>query len=93
MDLIKINQEELKKIFSRIEANPEEATGTFLYKGYRIQISKYRATGSERYSRLYWKRKEKGQCIRCGKKVTKKNPSTGTLYRLCELHRETTDKK
>lgn len=42
--------------------------------------------------RLYKKRREQGLCIRCGNKVRKINPHTEKLYRLCEYHREITDK-
>jgi hypothetical protein len=43
--------------------------------------------------RLYNKRRENGLCVRCGIKVTEKNPRTGKLYRLCAEHREITDRK
>ncbi|EPE85523.1 hypothetical protein LEP1GSC021_3743 [Leptospira noguchii str. 1993005606] len=67
--------------------------GNYLYKGFRIQVSKYNLSGAERVQLLYQKRRNNGLCIVCGNKVTKKNPSSGKLYRLCEHHRKTIDKK
>ena len=92
MELNKITLAELKKIIKLLESDPDRATGSYIYRGYRLQISKFGSSGNERYMRLYRKRKENGLCIRCGKKVVKKNPNTGRLYRLCEHHREITDK-
>lgn len=78
---------------SELMNGSEEARGTFLYKGFRLQISKYKASGAERTSRLYHKRRKLGLCIRCGAKVTDKNPRSGKLYRLCEYHRDIIDRK
>ena len=93
MDPKKISAKSLQKIFDDVIKGSEESIGNYLYKGYRIQISKFKSSGTERYMRLYNNRREKGLCVRCGTKVTKKNPHTGKLYRLCEYHREITDKK
>ncbi len=93
MEPKKINIKNLEKIIEELKEDSESVIGSYLFKGYRIQISKYQSSGSERYMRLYKKRREQGLCVRCGAKVTKKNQRTGKLYRLCEKHRESTDRK
>ena len=89
----KINPDALRKVFSELKAGREQSTGTYLFKGYRVQISKYQSSGTERSAQLYRKRREMGLCVRCGKKVTKRNPVTGKLYRLCDEHRKEIDIK
>jgi hypothetical protein len=93
MEPTKITIKKMEKVMSELIKGSEEARGTFLYKGFRLQISKYKASGAERTSRLYHKRRKLGLCIRCGTKVTEKNPRTGKLYRLCAHHREIIDRK
>jgi len=89
----KVSIKNLEKVLEELQKNSEYAIGNYLYKGFRIQVSKYKSSGTERYMRLYKKRRELGLCVRCGKKVIKKNIHTGKLYRLCEYHREITDKR
>lgn len=93
MEPKKVTTKSLEKIFDEIKDGAESSIGNYLFKGYRIQISKYKSSGTERYMRLYKTRREQGLCVRCGIKVTDKNPKTGKLYRLCEHHREITDRK
>ena len=93
MEPKKVTAKTLEKMLENLVSGSEEAIGNYLFKGYRIQVSKYKSSGTERYMRLYNKRREQGLCVRCGKKVTKKNSRTGKLYRLCEYHRKITDKK
>jgi len=88
-----VKSEDIKKIFDKLKLESDDAVGNFLFKGYRIQISKYKQTGAERVQFLYKKRRAQGLCIVCGKKVTKKNPVTGKLYRLCESHRKEIDNR
>jgi len=88
----KVTLQELSAIFKELGKGSERSIGNYLYKGLRVQISQYKASGTERYMRLYNNRREAGLCIRCGKKVTKKNPHTGKPYRLCEFHRHLTDR-
>lgn len=83
----------LQKVVSDLQKGSEEAIGNYLFKGFRVQVSRYKSSGTERYMRLYRNRRESGLCVRCGEKVTKRNPNTGKLYRLCEFHREITDRK
>ncbi len=92
MEPKKITIKTLEKIVEDLKNESEDAIGNYLLKGYRIQVSKYRSSGTERYMRLYRKRRNQGLCVRCGIKVTVKNPRTGKLYRLCEEHRESTDR-
>jgi hypothetical protein len=93
MEPKKVTMKFLEKVLEHLQNNSEEAIGNYFFKGYRIQVSKYKSSGTERYMRLYRKRREDGVCVRCGAKVTKKNPSTGKLYRLCDFHRDITDHK
>ncbi len=93
MDPKKVTMKTLEKVIENLQKGSDEAIGNYLYKGYRIQVSKYKSSGTERYMRLYRRRREQGLCVRCGKKVTETNPHTGKLYRLCEYHREITDRK
>jgi hypothetical protein len=93
MEPTKITATKLQGIIDELVKGSEEARGTFLYKGFRLQISKYKASGAERTSRLYHKRRKLGLCIRCGAKVKNKNPRTGKLYRLCDHHRNLIDRK
>ena len=93
MEPKKVSIKTLEKALEDLQRGSEEAIGNYLFKGFRVQISRYKSSGTERYMRLYRNRREKGLCVRCGEKVTQKNPYTGKLYRLCEYHRETTDRK
>ena len=92
MEPKKITVKELAAIFKELRTGSEDSIGNFLFRGLRIQVSKYKSSGTERYMRLYKRRREEGICIRCGTRVTKKNPKTGRLYRLCEYHRRITDR-
>ena len=82
----------LKAVFIALNRGSEKAIGTYLFKGYRVQVSKYQSSGTERSAQLYRRRREMGFCVRCGAKVTKKNPLTGKLYRLCDDHRTEIDR-
>ena len=93
MEPTKITAKKLQEIIDELVGGSEDARGTFLYKGFRLQISKYKASGAERTSRLYHKRRQLGLCIRCGTKVKNKNPRTNKLYRLCDHHRNIIDRK
>ncbi|EMO04185.1 hypothetical protein LEP1GSC116_0311, partial [Leptospira interrogans serovar Icterohaemorrhagiae str. Verdun HP] len=84
---------DLESLITGVKSQSIEVVGNYLYKGFRIQVSKYNLSGAERVQLLYQKRRNNGLCIVCGNKVTKKNPSSGKLYRLCEHHRKTIDKK
>lgn len=93
MEPTKVTQQSLQKIVDSLIKGTEDTRGSYLYKGFRLQISTYKASGAERTSRLYHKRRTGGMCIRCGKKVASKNPKTGKLYRLCDQHRSMIDTK
>ena len=93
MEPRKVTVARLRSVLDQLTKGSEKSIGTYLYKGLRIQISKYRASGSERFARLYHRRRSQGQCVVCGVKVTHKNPRTGRLYRLCPTHREKIDHK
>lgn len=93
MEPKKVTIKALENLLDEIKEGSESSIGNYLFKGFRIQVSKYKSSGTERYMRLYKSRREQGLCVRCGIKVTDKNPGTGKLYRLCEHHRETTDRR
>jgi len=93
MEPKKITPDTLKHILVDLKSGSESAIGTWLYKGFRLQVSRYQSSGTERSALLYRKRRDNGLCVRCGAKVTRKNPSTGALYRLCDLHRKEIDRK
>lgn len=91
MDPRKITIKKLGEVMGELEKGSEDSIGIYLYKGLRVQISKYRASGAERFARLYHRRRKQGLCVICNKKVTYKNPHTGKLYRLCDEHRAKID--
>lgn len=93
MEPKKVTIKVLQKMIDDLQGSSDDAIGNYLFKGYRIQVSRYKSSGTERYMRLYKKRREQGMCVRCGEKVTQKNSRTGKLYRLCEYHRQVTDRK
>ena len=93
MEPKKVTVKKLEDVFNELKDGKEESIGTYLFKGLRVQISKYQASGSERFARLYHNRRKAGLCVVCGEKVKQKNPRTGKLYRLCENHRDKIDKK
>ena len=93
MEPKKVTIKALEKMLEDLKNGSDDSIGNYLFKGYRIQVSKYKSSGTERYMRLYKTRRDQGMCVRCGIKVTDKNPRTGKLYRLCEEHREITDRK
>lgn len=93
MEPRKITSDALKRVFSDLRSGDEKAIGTWLFKGYRVQVSRYQSSGTERSALLYRKRRDQGLCVRCGARVTRKNPLTGTLYRLCDDHRREIDRK
>ena len=93
MEPRKINFLSLKKLYESIKKASGDAVGNYLYKGFRIQVSRYNLSTSERVSQLYHKRRSEGLCVQCARKVRKKNPRTGKPYRLCEYHREKIDRK
>lgn len=87
-----IKSDDIIKIFSELKKGEDSSIGSYLIKGFRVQISKFNISNSERIQFLYKRRRSEGLCIMCAKKVTKKNPSSGALYRLCEDHRKRIDK-
>lgn len=81
----------MRRLLADLRAGREGAIGTWLYRGLRVQVSRYGASGTERSARLYRARRAKGLCVRCGARVSRQNPATGRPYRLCEEHRRAID--
>ncbi len=93
MEPRRLNTGRLEGVLEDLKKGAEESIGTYLFRGLRVQISKFRASGAERFSRLYRRRRDQGLCVVCGDKVTSRNPRTGRLYRLCDRHRNKIDHK
>jgi hypothetical protein len=87
----KISIQEFHKINQNLKKESELCIGNYLLNGYRIQISKYLQSGSDRVMFIFNKRRALGQCIVCAKPVKRINRVTGKLYRLCDAHRATID--
>ena len=87
----KISIQDFRKINQQLKKESELCIGNYLLNGYRIQISKYLQSGSDRVMFLFNQRRSLGQCIVCAKPVKKMNKITGKLYRLCDTHRARID--
>jgi len=84
--LTEITKDSLVDIVKNLLNNPEMSIGNYLLNGYRIQISKYKESGNDRYKRLYNKRRDNNLCIYCGKELD-------TEKRLCSKCDLKIDKK
>jgi hypothetical protein len=82
----------LLQLVHQVSRGSESAVGSYLVKDFHIQISRYKLPTSQRVSMLYHRRRNQGLCTQCGKKVTRKNPRTKKLYRLCDYHRRKIDR-
>ena len=80
MEPRKITPDALKRVLADLKTGNEKAIGTWLFKGYRVQVSRYKSSGTERSALLYRRRRDTGLCVRCGAKVMRKNPLTGAVY-------------
>ena len=89
----KITLNELYKKIEELEDKEISCVGKYLIGKFQVQISEHKLSGAERVSRLYYRRREAGLCVICGKKVIKKNKITKKLYRLCDKHRKEIDQK
>ena len=87
---------EIKDIRTLVKAIKSEEVGWFGYRSKKIFIGYKKGIdekGQTRKQRLYRQRRNNGLCVACGKKITKINPQTGKLFRLCDYHREKIDRK
>jgi len=94
--MAKAKRKEIRNIRSLVNALKAKETGLFTYQGLSVQIGHTGGRdldGRSSKQRKYWKMKSRGRCVKCEKKVTKRNPQTGMLYRLCHEHRRQTDWK
>jgi hypothetical protein len=87
----RIGEDALGRLLSALRAGREAALGTYIFKGLRIQVSRYGASGTDRSARLYRTRRALGLCVRCGVRVARRNTVTGKPYRLCDAHRKSID--
>jgi hypothetical protein len=84
---LKLSKKGLKELFEKISENTNETNGMFEFKNVRVYVKYSRPkTSSERYKKLYEKRRNEGICIQCSRKV-EINPKTGKPYRYCSEHR------
>jgi len=87
---------EIKNIRTLINDIKSGKVGWYGYQGKTILVG-YRKgrdeEGHDSKQRRYWDRRKKGLCVKCGNKVSTKNPQTGELYRLCDHHRKEFDQK
>lgn len=70
--------------------------GLYEYQDLLIQVGFRGGKDADGYNskqRNYWKRRDMSLCVKCGKRVKKKNPQTGKAYRLCDHHRKKIDVK
>ena len=88
----RIGEEALARVLAAVRAGRDTAVGTYLFKGLRLQVSWYGSSGTDRSARLYRVRRQRGLCVRCGARVTRRNPATGKRYRLCDAHRKAIDR-
>ena len=91
-----IKVSEIKNFVSLIKAIRSDEVGWFKYQGKTIFMGYHGgkdALGRTRKKRLYQRRRSRGLCVACGKRITRKNPRTGKLYRLCDFHQEKFDRK
>ena len=66
MEPKKITSKNLEKIFEEIKNGSDNSIGNYLFKDFRIQVSKYKSSGTERYMRLYNSRREQGLSLLSG---------------------------
>ena len=87
---------EIKNIRTLINDIKSGKVGWYGYQG-KIILVGYRKgkdqDGRDSKQRAYWARRKQGLCVKCAKKVSKKNPQTSKLYRLCDNHRKELDQK
>jgi|GEM_PF-6685452 len=89
MDVKKLNKNTMSVLLNKIEDNDLTVYGKYLYKDYKIIISrKDPFSNSERAKKFYANRRSLGLCVYCGVKVDEKNPKTKKSYRYCETHRK-----
>ncbi len=54
----KISNDDLESLITGVKSQSIEVVGNYLYKGFRIQVSKYNLSGAERVQLLYQKKKK-----------------------------------
>ena len=92
--MARAKRKEVRNIRSLVNALRAKETGLFTYQGLSVQIGHNGGRdldGRSSKQRKYWKMRSGGHCVKCEKKVTKRNQQTGKLYRLCDEHRKQID--
>lgn len=84
----KITISDLNTIEKKLQKKSDESIGNYIINGYRIQISKYNQSPTERIRAFAKRRREQGLCVACGVKVKKINERTGLPYKYCDYHHE-----
>ena len=91
-----IKIKEIKNIRTLINDIKSGKVGWYGYQGKTILVGYHKGRdedGRDSKQRTYWDRRKAGLCVKCAKKVSKKNAQTGKLYRLCDNHRKELDQK
>jgi hypothetical protein len=84
----KLSTNELNALEKNILNKSDDSIGNYLYNGYRIQVSKYNQSSTDRIRAFAKRRREQGLCVACGAKVKRINPRTTRPYKYCDLHHE-----
>lgn len=85
---VKVTTNDLSSLEKNLKNKSDEAIGNYLFNGYRIQVSKYNQSATERIRAFAKRRREQGLCVACGAKVKKVNPKTGQPYKYCDFHHD-----
>jgi hypothetical protein len=80
-----LSKKDLSRLLKNLIEKSEDNAGYYKYKDITISIH---FTASYRNRKNAKKRKAKGLCVTCGKKITRINPVTKELFKRCELHRK-----
>ena len=84
----KLNKKTIESLVKKIIDQDEKSYGKYEYKDFVIVVKPTsKVFNKNRSRRFYYKRRELGLCVYCGKKVEERNPRTKKPYRYCEEHR------
>ena len=85
---VKVTANDLTSLEKNLKNKSDDSIGNYLFNGYRIQVSKYNQSATERIRAFAKRRREQGLCVACGTKVKRTNPKTGQPYKYCDFHHD-----
>ena len=85
---VKVTANDLTSLEKKLKNKSDDSIGNYLFNGYRIQVSKYNQSATERIRAFAKRRREQGLCVACGTKVKRTNPKTGQPYKYCDFHHD-----